>query len=142
MDHGRRCGQATRGFTLIEMMMVLCVLAIIALIALPSYGAAANKARRTEGRILLQTVLIAEERYYISFNRYTSDAGSGGLNIAAESQPGGYYALARLLLSGDGQSVTALVEPRNAQAGDTCGNLTLDSVGRRGSSGAAVADCW
>ena len=124
------------------MMMVLCVLAIIALIALPSYGAASNKARRTEGRILLQTVLIAEERYYLSFNRYTSDAGPGGLGVAAESQPGGYYALAKLSLSSDGQSVTATVEPHNAQAGDRCGNLTLDSVGRRGSSGAAVADCW
>ena len=90
-----------RGFTLIEMMIVLCVLAIIALIALPSYGAQ-NKARRTEGKILLQTVLIAEERYYLNFNRYTSDAGPSGLGVAAESQPGGYYALAKLLLSGDG----------------------------------------
>ena len=141
MESGKRARPA-RGFTLIEMMIVLCVLAIIALIALPSYGAAGNKARRTEGKILLQTVLIAEERYYLNFNRYTSDAGPSGLGVAAESQPGGYYALAKLLLSGDGQSVTATVEPRNMQAGDACGNLLLDSVGRRGSSGAAVADCW
>lgn len=130
------------GFTLVEMLTVICVLAIIALIALPSYGAASSKARRSEGRILLQTVLIAEERYYLNFNHYTGEAGPGGLGIAVESQPGGYYALVKLLPGSDGQTVTATVEPRNAQAGDACGNLTLDSVGRRGSSGGTVADCW
>ncbi len=82
------CARGARGFSLIELMIALCLLAIITLIALPSYAGVSNKARRTEGKILLQTVLAAEERFYLSFNRYTSSLGVDGLGVAAESQPG------------------------------------------------------
>jgi type IV pilus assembly protein PilE len=135
-------GERMQGFSLIELVIVLCALAIIALIALPSYGSASGKTRRAEGKILLQTVLAAEERYYLNFNRYSADAGSSGLGVASASQPSGYYVLTKLDLSSDGQSMTATVEPRNAQQNDVCGSLTLDSVGRRGATGAPAADCW
>lgn len=132
----------SRGFTLIELIAAVCILAVVALIALPSYATASCKARRSEGKILLQTVLAAEERYYFSFNRYTSDGAAAGFAIGTASQPGGYYALASLNVSADGQSVSARVDPQGNQQGDGCGGLTLDSAGRRGATGASAAECW
>jgi len=118
---------------------VLAILAILALVALPSYNAAGNKARRSEGKILLQTVLAAEERYYATFNRYSSDTSTGGIGVGVISEPQAYYRLAALAVSSDGQNVKATVEPQNRQAEDPCGILGLDSSGRRTSAG---QDCW
>ena len=128
------------GFTLFELVVVLAVVAVLALTALPSYSAATAKARRTEGKVLLQTVMAAEERYYITFNRYTADAGVAGLGATLTSQPGSYYRLGQLNLSADGQSVTAIAEPQGAQADDVCGSLGLDSTGRR--TAMRQEGCW
>ena len=128
------------GFTLFELVAALAVVAILALVALPSYSAASAKARRTEGKALLQSVMAAEERYYITFNRYSADAGAAGIGATRVSQPGGYYRLVQLNLSADGQSVTAIAEPQDAQAADPCGNLGLDSRGRR--TAMREDGCW
>lgn len=127
------------GFVLIELICVLAIVAILALVAVPSYNAAGNKARRSEGKILLQTVLAAEENFYATYNRYSSEAGTSGIRVGVVSEPQGYYRLASLTLSSDGQSVAATAEPQNRQAEDPCGILGLDSVGRRTAAG---QDCW
>jgi len=127
------------GFAAIELICVLAVLAILALVALPSYNTAANKARRSEGKMLLQTVLAAEERYYATFNRYSSETGGSGIGVGVLSEPQGYYRLSPLSVSNDGQSVSATAEPQGRQAGDPCGVLGLDSSGRRTAAG---QDCW
>ena len=134
--------QRANGFTLIELAVVVAVVAIIAMIAFPSYTAAMQKSRRTEGKTLLQTIMAAEERYYTNFNRYTNDTGTSGLGVATDSEPGRYYALTKVSLSEDAQSVSLVVAPQNAQQSDRCGNLALDSIGRRGASMGETADCW
>jgi type IV pilus assembly protein PilE len=130
------------GFSLIELVVALAVIAVLAAIALPSYQASMRKSRRTEGKVLLQTVLAAEERYYVNFNHYTADTGSAGIATAKESLPSGYYALTKLDLGAGAQSVIATVSPRNAQQDDACGDLTLDSTGHRDATGASAAECW
>ncbi|MEP6941193.1 MAG: type IV pilin protein [Rudaea sp.] len=140
-----RCGTSSRarsqaGITLIELVIALAVVAILAMIALPSYGGAMNKARRSEGKILLQAAMAAEERYFTTFNRYTSETGSSGLGVTATSEPGAYYRLATPAVSGDGQTVRVVAEPQGTQAADPCGSLGLDSVGRR--TAAQPDGCW
>ena len=67
------------GFSLLELLIVVALLAIVALIALPSYNWAMQKSRRAEGKVLLHTIMAAEERHYSNANRYTSQIGEAGI---------------------------------------------------------------
>ena len=137
-----RAGKADcLGFSLIEMVVVLTLLAILAAFAIPSYQASVRKARRVEGKAFLHTLMMAQERYYAGFNRYTADTGPKGLNLPASSQPGGYYLLFGLDLSGDAQRLKITVSPQGAQATDSCGDLRLDSTGLYAASGSAAEEC-
>lgn len=135
--HGR--SRNTAGFSLIEMIMVLAMIAILAVVALPSYQTSIRKARRVEGREYLHGLMMAQERYHANFNRYAADLGSLGQPDA--SQPGGYYALSEIDVSAGAQFVRIAVAPQNAQAADSCGEMTLDSAGRSGASGGSSDEC-
>jgi type IV pilus assembly protein PilE len=53
----------SRGFTLIELMVVVAVIAILAAIALPSYRAQVRKSRRTDAIATINSIMLAEERF-------------------------------------------------------------------------------
>jgi len=123
------------GFSLPEVLVAVVIVAILASIALPSYRHAMQKTRRTEGRALLQLVMAAEERYYAAHHRYAALIGDDGVSVARESAPGRYYVVSSIELGQGDQTVAIAVEPQNAQIGDPCGRLALDSLGRRSASG-------
>ena len=137
----RKGNSARRGFSLIEVIVVLTVLAILTAIAVPSYQSSLRKARRAEGRAFLHILMMAEERYHGSFNRYAADAGPGGLAQPSLSPPHGYYAVSRVELGAGGQFVRIIVSPRGVQAGDFCGDLILDSTGLFQTTGGSVEEC-
>ncbi|GAI02651.1 unnamed protein product, partial [marine sediment metagenome] len=53
---------AKKGFTLIELMIVVAVIAILAAIAYPSYTRYVYRARRADGQDLLMRIAAAQER--------------------------------------------------------------------------------
>jgi type IV pilus assembly protein PilE len=59
-----------RGFTLIELMVVLVILAILAATQYPSYLESVRKTRRAEGRAALMQVMQQQERYYTQNGSY------------------------------------------------------------------------
>ncbi len=131
-----------RGFTLIELMIVVAIVAILAAIALPSYARYADRARRADGQNLLNHVAAAQERYYSTHNRYTSNTANLGYTGAAESEKG-YYKLA-LTVPSDGQRFDAKAMAQGAQTGDACGNLAIDNTGATSFSGSNQTNgkCW
>lgn len=60
----------SRGFTLIELMIVVGIVAILASIAYPSYRDSVLKGRRAEARAALADLLQQEERYLTQRNTY------------------------------------------------------------------------
>jgi len=62
-----------KGFTLIELMMVVLMLGILTSIAIPYYQQAARAARITEAFKMLHTVTDAQEVYMIEHGTYTTD---------------------------------------------------------------------
>ena len=69
-----------RGFTLIELMVVVIIVGILAAVAVPLYRTNVRKAKATEGAALLGAVRTAERVYYAEHNEYTSDKSVLGVN--------------------------------------------------------------
>lgn len=129
-----------RGFTLIELMIVVAIVAILAAIAYPSYSNYAYRTRRADGKEMMMRVAAAQERYYTNLNKYAA-VGSLGLGNPLTSEKG-YYTITIALANSD-QTYTLTATPASAQVGDKCGNLTLTNSGFKDKSGdESNGKCW
>lgn len=129
-----------KGFTLIELMVVVAVLGILAAVAFPSYQQYVLRSNRAEGQALLSNVAARQERYFSQNNTYATTPAQ--LNLASANSDNNVYQLGINRTSATEYILTA--QPINAQTKDTgCGNLTLNQAGARGVSGSkAVNECW
>jgi len=73
LSRRRRCRNG-RGFTLIEIALVLVLIGILAAMAVYTYGMMVNKARMAQAQIVLKHLEKAEAIYYSDTNRYTDNA--------------------------------------------------------------------
>ena len=116
-----------RGFTLLELMIVVIVVAILATLAVYNYAKYGYRTRRADGKEMIQRVAAAEERYYTNFNQYTTTLSN--LNFNGTSEKGYYLVTAANGTSGDAQTYKLTAAPQGIQANDVCGSLTLDNTG-------------
>ena len=131
-----------RGFTLIELMIVVAIGGILASIAYPSYTEYVRKGRRSDGMAALAAVQQAQERWRSNNVSYGSLAAIGAGTTSAK----GYYTIA-ITGTPTATAYTAVATATGAQASDTkCTTLTVRMVGGTltyGSSGtASPASCW
>ena len=134
-----------RGFTLIEIMMVVLILGIVVAVALPSYRSAQQKAGRAEAKAALLEVASMQERFYTTNNSYSTNASPlASPAVASFTSESGKYVVTVAACSGGtiAACFLATATPQGAQASDVCGNLTLSSTGVRGSSAGVPTECW
>ena len=114
---------SSRGFTLVELMIVVAIVGILAAVAYPSYQDSVRKSRRADGKTaLLQSVQVAE-RWFTQNNTYV------GTPVAAASAEG-HYTLAFTVLTATTFTITAT--PVGAQDSDPCGALTITELNEKG----------
>lgn len=127
----------SRGFTLIELMIVVAVIAILAAIAIPSYQNQVQKTRRADAQTGLLQVAQQLERCFTRTNTYV-DCFDG--NNPPDS-PDGFYSIT--FEQGPTATTFLLLATRQgAQANDPCGNFRLDQRGNRTVTGNADLRCW
>ncbi len=64
-----------KGFTLLEILIVIIILGILAALAIPVYSAVREKAVKQEGYQQLAATREAQQRYFAAYNAYTNDTG-------------------------------------------------------------------
>ena len=143
----------SRGFTLIELVIVVAIIAILSAIAYPTYINYITKTRRAAATACLSEYANYMERYYTSNLRYDQDLSSTKLNITngtmgcgAQSQTGANYTYTGTLAA---TTYKILAWPQHAQQSRdlTCAVLAIDQTGQRyynitHTDAAGVATCW
>lgn len=136
----------SKGFTLIELMIVVVVLGVLAAIALPAYQGYVERARRADAKTSLLELQMAMEKWRANNPSYTTDMTDLGYAGAAD-QPSkeGYYTLdIPSAASAAGYTLTAEIDNTTAQAGDGCGTftITLDNGGESYTADGNDNTCW
>ena len=139
-----------RGFTIMEMLIVLAIVAILAAIAAPAYSRYVQRSRRIEGQVLANTIAQAQERHFATYNRYANNLTGGGIDRLGFSTAGcGLVASetckysATIATTNNNQNFTVTVIPRLVQAVDVCGSLTLTGTGVKAFTGTETnGKCW
>lgn len=145
-----------RGFTLVEMMIVVAIISIISAIAYPSYLENVRRSNRSEVRALMLENAQYMERFFTENSSYLQSAGATPAapvlpNLVSPRGAVGTninYNIAFRALPA--QSVTTYAieaVPANSMAGDACATLTYNHLGQRGTDGSLSAGmtsdtCW
>jgi type IV pilus assembly protein PilE len=132
-----------RGFTLIELMIVVVVVAILATVAMPAFMDQVRKSRRADAITSLNKIAQAQERWRANNATYGSSLASTGLNVANPSS--GYYTLSVTGATATAYSATATAA--GSQSNDAkCTSFTVamnNGESTYTSTGSATAaTCW
>ena len=123
-----------RGFTLIELMIVVAIIGILAAIAVPQYTDYVTRSRRADGQSTLLQVAQELERCYTQFSAY-NNANCAVVTSGAVSQtsPEGYYVIAATGTALSASAFTLTATPQGTQAANDsdCPTLTVNQLGER-----------
>lgn len=129
-------GSKAKGFTLIELMIVVAIVGILAAIAYPSYTEYVRRTHRTEiaGILMEQSQIL--ERYFTKKGYYT-DAPAPSSNA--------WYTVAVVPTATD-FILTATPIATSMMKGDKCGTFQITNTGARTNIGLAAGTttttCW
>ncbi|KGK42840.1 hypothetical protein LH51_04240 [Nitrincola sp. A-D6] len=135
-----------RGFSLIELMIVVAIVAILASIAYPSYQNSIIKTRRGNATACLLEMSQFLERYYTANLRYNSadttvnpHPDPTALGCTSENDIDDFYTFAVANLAQNSYQLSATPVAGSQQSSDSCATLTLNNIGQKGATG---ANCW
>lgn len=122
-----------RGFTLIELMIVLAIIGIISAIAYPAYTQYLLKSGRSEGTAGLLQLMERQENYYRDNLSYATDLTTLGYAASTTSSETGRYTLSAGTCAAGTirRCVLLTATPIGKQANDPAGAITLNSRGTR-----------
>lgn len=136
-----------KGFSLIELMVVVAIVGVLSAIAFPSYSSYITRSKRTECRAALMQVMQQQERYYTEKNEYlafsSSKPGTTMKQFSGESASTSACLISAGLCSSDlGLSACVEVTGTLVKADAAVGDLTLRSDGAKGCTGTDQSKCW
>lgn len=138
-----------RGFTLVELMIVIAIIGILGAVAYPSYTSNVARGRRADAQKALLEASQFMQRYYTANNTYTDSNGKppalpGTLTTTKQSSGNTVYDLTVTAADQLGYTIKATPNSAGLMARDECGTFVLESSGRRSLEGSSktAGECW
>ena len=127
-----------KGFTLIEMLIVVAMVAILAAVAIPNYRDYIKKSRRSEAQSYLLSVAARQQQFLVDTRAYATLATlTAALPVPANVSAA--YTVTMPDPAGTPPTFTVTATPKTDQASEKCGTLTINQTGTKT---AAVSGCW
>jgi type IV pilus assembly protein PilE len=133
----RQSRSSHRGFTLIEVIVVMTMLAILAAIAIPNYSDYVLRSHRSSAQSFVADVASRQAQFFL--DRRTYAATVAALNLTAPPELAARYAFAINVDAGPPPGFQVTATPIGVQVDDRCGALTINQAGAKGAAGTR---CW
>lgn len=129
-----------RGFTLVEVMVVVAIVAILATVAYPSYADHVRKSKRAQVKADLVEYAQLAERFHTVNNTYEGFRFPGGGESVDSPREGGTAAYT-IGMETSQSAFTFTATASAAQAKDPCGNLSVNQANVKTAEG-TLSECW
>ena len=128
--------RGARGFTLVEVLIVVAVISILSAVAWPSYTRYVMRGKRADAQQVMMDISSREEQYLLDARAYTAAVDNTGLNIArqgwtctATTCSNANYDITVTATAGPPPAYTINATAKSTQVAD--GNLSLDNLGAK-----------
>ncbi len=126
MEKIKKVLRSKKGFTLVELMIVVVIVGVLAAVAIPMYRTNVKKAMATEGVALVGTVRTAQRVYFAEHETYYVQASTGNSTVLGVDCTGNKYFTS--FSSTGGATFTATTS--GVTGGDAAGiTVTIDQAG-------------
>lgn len=120
-----------RGFTLIELMIVVVVIAVLAAIAVPNYLEQSRKGRRADAVRAVGEFQLAMERWRAENPSYANCSGSGcGSGTYPTAPTSDFYVVPSGGITTSAAAYSITLNPAGKQTGDRCGDLSATNLAK------------
>ena len=124
-----------RGFTMIELVIVMAIVAILSVIAVKSYINEMRRSARADLQALVTTAATRQTQFLVDRRRYAESFATLGMSLP--SSLAGKYTVTLVANNDAAPRYTITATAIGNQAYDKCPTLSLDNAGNR-----TPAECW